>query len=468
MNRLRWLALPALLLAAAACSQNGQEGKESGPVVLQMTGPDWLPISLMEEISADFPAYAKEKLGYEVSINMDPAPWPNYYERLAAALAAGSPTYDLFVSDSQWVGDFAESGHIIKLNDHIAKDPELGAIMDDLHPVLKWAYCAYPGGTENWWGFPQEADVQGFFVRKDLFSHPDERAAFQQKYGHELPQTYEDWLTVEWQQARDYAEFFTRSAGETLAGETLENDFFGLALAYSKTYDFVSMSWLQFLYNWDGDVWNRETKQVEGHLNSPEAVASLEYFLDLLQFQPPGAVNNDLDGVNNAVASGLVAMASNWIAVSPKVIEDPTFSKVTDKIMVVVPPGANGRKTFNLGGQPFVVGSKSKHVKEALEYIKWWFQKPQQQRFAEGGGLPSTKELIESDEFKGSRAWTRAFADTVPYQRDVWKHPQFFPLLTAQQEELHKAVSGEQTAKEALDNAASRQEQILAEWQANQ
>ncbi|MDE0021629.1 MAG: extracellular solute-binding protein [Candidatus Poribacteria bacterium] len=459
MKRLRWFVLPALLIAAA-CSQPEEEKK----ITLQMTGPDWLPISLMEQISADFPAYAKEKLGYTVEINMDPAPWSTYYERLTAALAAGSPTYDLFVADSQWLGDFAESGHILKLNEHIANDPELAAIMDKIHPVLKGAYCAYPGGTENWWGFPQEADVQGFFVRKDLFTNADERSAFQSRYGHELPQTYEDWMKVEWEQARDYAEFFTRKAGETLAGETLENDFFGLALAYSKEYDFVSMAWLQFLYNWGGDVWDWETMQVDGHLNSPKAVESLEYFLDLMQFQPPGSVNNNLDGVNNAVASGLVAMASNWIAVSPGVIEDPSFSTVTDKIMVVVPPGANGRRSFNLGGQPFVVGSKSKHVKEALEYIKWWFQDAQQQRFAEGGGLPSTTALIESDEFKKSRAWTRAFADTIPYQRDVWKHPKFFSMITAQQEELHKAVSGEQTAQEALENAALRQEGILEEW----
>ena len=462
MNILR-NALAVLIVAAALACDSSDE-----TVTLKMTGPDWLPVTLMEQISADFPAYAKEKLGYEVRIDIDPHPWSNYYDKLSAALAAGTPVYDLFVSDSQWIGSLADSGHIIPLNEHIQNDPELKAILDKIHPALRNAYCAYPGGTENWWGFPQEADVQGFFIRKDLFEHPEERAAFQAQYGRDLPQTYEDWSSVEWEQAREYAEFFTRKEGETLAGKTLENDFYGLALASSKAYDFVSMSWLQLLYNWNGEIWNWDTQEVDGYLNSPQAVDSLAYYIDLLQFQPPGAVNFDFDGVNNALAQDLVAMAGNWIAVIPSVIEDPSYSKVTGKIMVAAPPGANGNRAFNLGGQPFVVGSKSKHVNEALEYIKWWFQDEQQWRFARGGGLPTTAPILESEEFQSLKPWTRAFADAVPLQKDVWKHPQFFPMITAQQEELHKAVTGEIEPKQALDNAAQKLETILAEWRTQQ
>ncbi|GIX06803.1 MAG: ABC transporter substrate-binding protein [Candidatus Poribacteria bacterium] len=450
-------ALIGVLLAGAAWGQQ--------KVTLRMTGPDWLPVSLMTEISKDFPAYARQKLGYEVEIVVDPVPWGSYYERLAAALAAGTPFYDLFVSDSQWIGDFAESGHLLQVNEYLEKDPELRAILDSIHPVLRRAYCTYPGNSENYWGFPQEADIQGFLVRQDLFQHPQERENFKARYGYELPQTYEDWKQVEWTQARDFAEFFTRKAGEQLAGETLQHDFYGLALAYSKSYDFLSMAWMQFLYNWGGDIWNWETHQVDGYINSPEAIASFQFYKDLLQFQPPGAVNFDLDGVNNAMAQGLVAMACNWIAISPSVIEDPSFSRVVGKVMVVFPPGQFGRRIYNLGGQPFVINAKTQHVEAALEYIKWWFQPEQQWRFARGGGLPSTTQILDSEEFKNLKPWTRAFAELVPYQRDVWKHPAFFELLTVMQEELHAAITGGKSVEEALNNVARRQEEILADWE---
>ena len=458
MRSIRVRLLTALCLAGVVVTASAQD-----KVTLLMTGPDWGPVSLMTEISKDFTAYAQETLGYPVEIQVDPAPWGSYYERLAAALAAGTPTYDLFVSDSQWVGAFADAGHILQMNEHAAADPELQAIIDSIHPVLRGAYCAYPGGTENWWGFPQEADVQGFTVRADLFGHEGERAAFESKYGHALPLTADDWNSVEWTQVRDYAEFFTRSQGEMLAGEELADDFYGLSLAYSKTYDYGTMAWLQLLYNWGGGIWDWDTRRVDGILNSPAAVESLEYHIDLLKYQPAGAANYDLDAVNNAVAQGLVAMASNWIAIVPQLF-DPSVSKVADKLMVVVPPGHDGKRVYNLGGQPFVVGSKTKHVKEVLAYIKWWFQDEQQLRFARGGGLPATTTLIGSDEFKALSPWTRAFSDAVPLQQDVWKHPEFFQLLTAQQEEFHKAVTGSQTPKEALDNAARRQETILEDW----
>ena len=458
MRSTRAPLLTALLATVVVATAGAQE-----KVTLHMTGPAWGPISLMTEISKDFTAYAVETLGYEVEIQLDPVPWGSYYERLAAALAAGTPTYDLFVADSQWVGDFADSGHILQLNEYAEADPELQAILDSIHPVLRGAYSAYPAGTENWWGFPQEADVQGFIVRSDLFGHEGERAAFSAKYGYDLPATSDDWNSVEWTQTADFAEFFTRKQGETLAGEELAHDFYGLALTYSKTYDYGTMAWLQLLYNWGGAIWDWDTHRVDGVLNSPAAVESLEFHIGLLEHQPPGAANYDLDAVNNAVAQGIVAMASNWIAVAPPLF-DPSVSKVADKLMIVVPPGHDGKRIYNLGGQPFVVGAKTQHVEEVLAYIKWWFQDEQQWRFAKGGGLPATSTLIESDEFKALSPWTRAFADAVPHQRDVWKHPAFFELLTAQQEEFHKAVTGSQTAKEALDNAARRHETILEDW----
>jgi multiple sugar transport system substrate-binding protein len=462
----RWRrALLLLVLTALGAAVVGCRPKPKEKVVLLMAGPDWLPTQLMRDISADFPAYAQQKLGYPVEIRFEGFPWGSYYERLTAALAAGTPVYDLFVSDSQWIGDFATDEHILRLNPLLDKDPELKAILNQVHPVLVNAYSTYPEGSQDYYGFPQEADVKGLYVRSDLFSHAGERAAFRRKYGYDLPQTYEEFGSVDWVNVRDFAEFFTRKKGQRLAGETLAADFFGFAMPYSKSYDFLTMGWLQTLYNWGGDIWDRSTGRVEGVLNSDTALASLRFYIGLMQFQPPGVSNYDLDNVNNAMAQGIVAMVVNWIAVGPPVF-DESSSKVAGKVMVVVPPGHKGddgvwRRVFNLGGQPFVVGAKTQHQKEVLEYIKWWFQDDQQWRFARGGGLPSVTSILQDEEFQTLRPWTRAFAEAVPLQQDVWKHPAFFELLTVQQEELHAAVTGTKSPKDALDTVARRQEEIL-------
>lgn len=435
------------------------------PVTLRMTGPEWGPTQLMAQISKDFSVVAKQKLGYPVELQFDFVPWGSYYERLAAALAAGSPTYDLFVSDSQWIGQFAEAGHIIKLNEPMEKDAQLKAILDKMLPSLKDAYSAYPEGSADYWGFPQEADVKGWMIRIDLFTHPDERAAFKKKYGYDLPQTYEEFDKADWVHVRDFAEFFTRKAGQTLAGQKLATDFYGLATPYSKSYDFLTMGWLMTFYNWGGQIWDPATHKVDGFLNSKAGVDSLTFYMDLLKFQPPGAKDYDFDGVNQAMSQGITAMAMNWIAVSPGIF-DPASSKVADKVLMCVPPGHTGedgqtRRMFNLGGQPFVVGSKTKHLKEVFEFIKWWFDDAQQARFADGGGLSVVQSIVESDSFKNSQPYARAFAEALPYQQDVWKNAAFFELLNTQQEELHAAVSGAQSPKDALDKTARKQEEIL-------
>ena len=59
--------------------------------------------------------------------------------------------------------------------------------------------------------------------------------------------------------------------------------------------------------------------------------------------------------------------------------------------------------------------------------------------------------------------FSRAFADNIQWQKDIWHIPEFFPLLTQQQEEFDKAITGQISAKQALDSAAAYQDKILKE-----
>ena len=49
----------------------------------------------------------------------------------------------------------------------------------------------------------------------------------------------------------------------------------------------------------------------------------------------------------------------------------------------------------------------------------------------------------------------------IDWQRDVWHVPVFFELLTQQQEEFDKAITGQISAKEALDEIAEFQQELL-------
>ena len=51
----------------------------------------------------------------------------------------------------------------------------------------------------------------------------------------------------------------------------------------------------------------------------------------------------------------------------------------------------------------------------------------------------------------------------MDWQKDVWHIPEFFELLTQQQEEFDKAITGQQDAKTTLDNIAEFQQELLEE-----
>ena len=241
-------AFASAALLGSALAVQPAFGKD---IVLRMAVPDWPPTRTMKDLADK---HYKAPSGNNVTLEPDFIPWPDYYTRLAASLTSGEQKYQMAVSDSQWLGANIEGGYYMKLNDFIDADPELQAVFKDLHPTLVSAYSTYPhiGSAElaevgfphpdaNYYGFPQMPDVIIVYYRTDVFCHEGERATYKEKYGHDLPCAPEEMNEVDWDMVNNFGEFFGRKAGETLAGETLDDDFYGIAYQAGKAYDFSSM-----------------------------------------------------------------------------------------------------------------------------------------------------------------------------------------------------------------------------------
>lgn len=436
-------------------------------IVLRMAAPDWFPTRALQDLAnSNYTAPS----GNNVTIEVDFIPWGSFYERLAASLTSGEERYQMAVSDSQWLGAFVEGGYYLKLNDLIDQDPELGAILGDVHPNLLRAYSTYPHGTENFYGFPQMPDTMVAYYRTDLFCDDAEAAAFQGKYGYALPCSYEDMSNADWTQVRDFGEFFTRSAGETLAGETLTQDFYGLGFQYSKVYDFITMMANPFFWQWGGDIWDETQEpdaQALGVVNSDANKEAFQTFVDLIPYNPPGVVSQGIDEINNFFAQGQVAYINNWAAVGEP-INDPATSVVSDKYAVAQPPGrrlddGSLERWWNVGGQPFVLTTWNNDtvVSEALDFVKWWLSEDTQLEFSKLGGSSAMISVHTQADYGSYRPWNQAFVDSLSYQRDLWHIPEFFELLTQKQEMLNAVVGGQMEAGAALDAIAAFQDDVL-------
>lgn len=416
----------------------------------------WVPSALSVELAEDmFVPFAKENYGYDVSFSFAEAPFSSLFQKAATSLATGSQEFNLIISDSQWLGAFAEPGWIVSVSSLIEQYPELDIEWYD--PVVKAAYMTYPDGSDQLWGLPQEGDVVVLYVRKDMLEDPEEQAAFEEEYGRSLPQTFEDFEALTMSEFQDIAAFFTRP----------EDDLYGTTMQYSKEYDFMTMFLYPFMFSLGGDIWNPETREVYGVLNSEENARAMEWNRDMLQFQPPGAINFGIPQNIDAFTQGKVFSAFQWAAVGPAMITEELEGKV-----LIVPPPAFERedgslsRVYSIGGQPWVVNAfnDEAHMRVAVDFLKWWYLPETQIEYARRGGNPATAAAMNDPEFESINPWNRAYKYmlTTEHARDFWHEPNYSELLAVQQEGWTAYASGQvDDAMNTLEWIACQQQEIL-------
>ncbi len=456
-------------VAAGALALSWSASSFAEDIVLSMAVPDWPPTRIMKEL---FDTQYAAPSGNTVTLEIDFIPWPDYFTRLNASLTSGEQKYDMAVSDSQWLGQFIEGGFYRQLNDIVDADPELASILEGMHPAPFQAYGTYPYKSENIYGFPQMPDILVTYARSDILCHADEQAGFQAKYGEKLPCTPEELDDMDWAMFEKIGEFFQRGTGDMLAGAPADGDFYGIAYQAGKAYDFSSMQVNGFLWQYGADIWdetNAPNAQAEGVVNSDLAVEAFEHYLRLTDYMPPVVRTGSMDifKTDELFREGRLALNVNWIGFAESAISAET-SKVADDVVFAQMPGLRGGdgeiiRWSNIGGQPFVMMTWTDDNKlgEAVDFVKWWLSEDIQHQFASAGGQSAIRGVYEDPKYVDYRPWNRTWAPGLEWQKDVWHIPQFFELLVQQQEEFDLAITGQQDAKETLDNIARFQQRLL-------
>lgn len=394
------------------------ELKPSPDKTITIVWAEWEPANYLKILSEDF---TKET---GIKVNFDFIPWENFQDKVFTAFAARDSVYDIVIGDSQWLGRGATGGHYVELTEWMKKNIDVKSIYE---PALT-AYGEFPKGSGRYWALPAEGDIIGFAYRKDLFEDPKEREAFKAKYGRELtiPRT--------WKELRDIAEFFTRP----------EKNLYGAALYFSKAYDGVTMGFQQVMWSFGGSYGDEKTYKVEGILNSPEGVKALAFYGELAKFTPPGSENYYWKECLDAFKGGIVAMAMDYYAFFPGLV-DPKVNKYANVTGFFPVPGEYGpdgkfRRYISLGGQGMSVSAYSKHKYEALQYLKWFARKDVQMKWAKLGGFTCNKEVLRSKEFLTAKPYNPAFAESMQYARDFWAVPEYAELLKACQDIWNDAI----------------------------
>ena len=426
------------VVAAGALAGAGAIGTTSAHAdELTLCWAAWDPANALVELSKDFEAKSGHTMKFEF------VPWPNFADRMLNELNSGGKLCDLMIGDSQWIGGAAENGQYVKLNEFFDKEK---ISMADFIPATVTGYAEWPKNTPNYWALPAFGDVVGWTYRKDWFARPELQEEFKGKYGRDLavPKTFAE--------LKDIAEFFQN---RTIDGKTV----YGAAIYTERGSEGITMGAMDVLYSFGFQYDNPDKPyELEGFVNSANAVAGLEYYKQLYDCcTPPGSSDTYMSENIDAYKSGQVALQMNFAFIWPGINADPNVGG--DKSGYFPnPAGPDGKQFAQLGGQGISVVAASSKQEAALEYIKWFAQPEIQNKWWSLGGYSALRSVVEDPGFATSQPFAQTFLDSMAIVKDFWAEPSYASLLQASQKRFHDyVVAGKGTAKEALDG-------LVADW----
>jgi multiple sugar transport system substrate-binding protein len=213
-------------------------------------------------------------------------------------------------------------------------------------------------------------------------------------------------------------------------------------------------------------------------VNSPQAVAALEWYVNALtQYAPPAVRNWNWPDIADAFSQGTVATYIDAHS-SASVITNPEKSKVLGKIGYARwPKGPNGKRVTSIWnwGFPINAALSDKQKRATWLFISWatsaetqartsWkFAGPGKRSGLNRSSLWRAPEFAQAMQGAGDNFITAAL-ESLDQDTDVeWRPrvPQWPAVGEAMATSIQAALVGQKKAKEALDEAQARIQQVL-------
>lgn len=263
-----------------------------------------------------------EKTGGTVEVQT--FPFGDLFPKIRTGYLSGSSPFDIVIFASDWAGDIMGPGYVLeipqKYQDMMGYQYLIPTYRDR---ILAWAGKTYAA--------PYDGDSHMIYYRADLLNDPQHQAAFKAQFGYDLPVPPETW-----QQYLDIATYFQ---GKTIDGQTIYGagtafkpkaqsywTYLGVAAPYAKSPDDPG-------YFFDTDT-------MEPRINNPGFVAALDLYKALAKVGPPDVTNWDVGDIRNNFPAGKVVLGIDWGDVGP-LASDPKSSAVVGKWGSAMEPGVD-------------------------------------------------------------------------------------------------------------------------------
>jgi multiple sugar transport system substrate-binding protein len=367
--------------------------------------------------------------------------------------SAGVRTWDMVFVYSSWAGTFAARKAVIPIEDFLTT-PEAKALvdLDDFIPALTKPLM-YDGKLQ---AIPFLAAPFMIGYRHDLLADPAEQKNFKSKCGYDLaaPQTYGQLL--------DVSRFFTRKKGESLAGQPLSDNFYGI-VAGNKTGSFLFHRFEMVEVAFGADlIFNPSTMQPTW--NSPPNIAAAKYYVDLSKSMPPGNLNMSGGEAVRLVGQGQALMVIQSLDDMLDILNDTKTSKVIGKIgYALMPTQIPSRPhAFVQDSNGIGIYALTQHKAEAFKLVADTLSASgvKQMLASVSGLVPVRKSVINDPEVRKAHpdlvqalnlvAAENPYVTFVPQLKE-WNEAQDIAATS-----LAEAMAGQKSVEDALDEGQTK------------
>ncbi|MYL21529.1 extracellular solute-binding protein [Halobacillus litoralis] len=322
-----------------------------------------------------------------------------YSDSINAALVAGNLP-DVMAVDGPYVASFADAGVIQPIDDYIDEETK-NQYVDSIIQQGTYDDQLYSLGA-------MEASVM-LYYNKDLL----------EEAGIEPAESLEEAWT--WDELMDHAKTLTN------------DDQYGLNLFMN----YGVGEWLTFMgaplaWSNGGGLISEDGTEVDGYLNSPETLESLQYVKSLFE---EGVVTESPGEMQFEEGKAALALGGPWIAVSA---EDAGLN------WGMMPYPYKDERVSPSGSMAYAVTNNTEHPEQAAELMKWMTNEEAAIKISEATGMPpAQKSAFENMDKFNERPWSVMKEQVIETAHARPSTPAYPVLTVAFAQSFHAAALGE-------------------------
>jgi len=406
-------AAPGAASAAASKAPSAAPGTVALNV-LAPAAPDPAPPGVAKFNDATVQAFAKWQADNKTTVTYEAPPWPQLHDKMATAFASGNPPWDV-VYMSGWAPEFRQN--LTAIGDMIPAD-----LKADL-PPSSFSTVTWDGKV---YGVVFTLSLLTLFYNTELLSKAG--IAAPPKNWDEL-KTYTKELTS----GNQYGWVLNYGAPEGIGG--------------------VASYWMAFLQQAGGKMYGPDGMPI---FNDTPGVDALQLMLDVnTAGTDPGSISYvGINDATNVFTAGKAAMMMNWPFMWVPA-QDPKTSKIVGKLgAALLPAGPAGTASID-GTDAWTITTASKDPALAMKLIEFYLDpNVQKSQSIDTGWLPIRLSVLNDPEVQAKSTNAKVVMDQATHPYDSFVTPDYNEVTQAIGTEIQKALKGQKTAKQAIQESS--------------